>query len=241
MVELGSRLVYCEGESSQQHIIGLNWTHVTKWTPVYKATPLQNKVYVSCDNILEAGTDTLICKDTVTVIFPSLLPSFRLVLGMACPSPVCMPSISRETCNSTLWRAMAPQLSYTWRWEQHNLHIDYVRNNREGEVGIDFTFRQAQMKHFMKEPACDNVSSRLYVAIRIQTDKFTCVMFHRRCLQNQWRDFLFSTSLPYGITRPAQRLMTGACPARIQRNWASMRGFPEGGLKQRRLLNNRKK
>lgn len=45
----------------------------------------------------------------------------------------------------------------------------------------------------------------------------------RPCLQSLWRDFLFSTSRPCGITSPPQRPMTGACPARIQRSSAGMR------------------
>lgn len=65
------------------------------------------------------GPERLICLETLP---PFLPPSFRLVLDMACPSPVCMPSISRETFSSTLWRATAPQLSYTWRWEEHYAH-----------------------------------------------------------------------------------------------------------------------
>lgn len=60
------------------------------------------------------------CTDTVTLLFfhPSLPPSFRPVLATACPSPVCTPSTSKETCSFTPWRATARQLSYTWRWEQ---------------------------------------------------------------------------------------------------------------------------
>lgn len=65
---------------------------------------------------------------------------------------------------------------------------------------------------------------------RLQINKFPSALYPRPCPQSQWRDFLFSTSRPCGITRRAQRPTTGACPARIPGNWASMRG--DGGPRQ---------
>lgn len=45
-----------------------------------------------------------------------LVSPCRLALATVCPSPVSMPSTSRETCSSTPWRAMAQTQSSTWRW-----------------------------------------------------------------------------------------------------------------------------